>query len=236
MILRKVRNSIMSVTEIVAKSIVNDVNCLQSISHNVSNQITPGFIPIQNFSVSDSNGLASVRSVGRYGNESLIRTNKVLDIAVLDGKFIGIDTEHGILATRDGRFQLDENNILIHRSGDIVLGTNGNIQIPKGDIAITGNGDIYSNGQFVDTIVGLEIDDFNNLIHVGNGLYKSNSISNFSPTEIKIESGALNSSDTSSSNEMVRAMELSRHIQSMQKVAYALDSMADKAINELGNR
>ena len=105
---------------------------------------------------------------------ALMHTGSPTDLAVTGDGYFVLDGPDGELFTRDGRFSLDENGVLMSVSGKHpVMGQGGTIAvIPGSSLEITQDGDVKSDGVVVDTIKVVKFDDQTKLESVNNVLFK----------------------------------------------------------------
>lgn len=163
---------------------------VKAMMNNIVNAQTPGFrrseLQINSFPAvlekaknkagnQSSPMVPNVASV--YQNKThgaLLRTGSPTDLAVAGDGYFVLQGPMGELFTRDGRFTLDENGVLISVSGKHpVMGQGGSIAIIPGDpIEITQDGDVKSDGVKVDTVKIVKFEDQNKLESVNNVLFK----------------------------------------------------------------
>ncbi|NUF13604.1 flagellar basal body rod C-terminal domain-containing protein, partial [Acinetobacter oleivorans] len=68
----------------------------------------------------------------------------------------------------------------------------------------------------------------------GNALYSASQVRQIDSNEYQIFQGKLEQSNTMMSQDMVKIMELSRHIESLQRAVNTYDNLLDSGINQLG--
>jgi flagellar basal-body rod protein FlgG len=163
---------------------------VKAMMNNIVNAQTPGFrrseVEVNSFPAALENAtnkaagqpssmvpsVASVYQDKTHG--ALARTGSPTDVAISGDGYFVLEGPAGDLYTRDGRFMLDENGVLISVSGKHpVMGQGGTISIIPGDpFEITQDGDIKTNGVTVDTIKIVNFEDQSKLESVNSVLFK----------------------------------------------------------------
>ena len=219
----------------ILNSLQNNVRQVETLSQNIANANTPGYLGQQVFSVNSGDGVGELITTHNTPSESALKnTGRSLDIALLNQGFLLVEKEGEVLITRNGRLHIDGNGFLNHASGARVLGQNGPIELPNGSVEINKQGIVHVDGEALDTLSTATAADTHSLIAEGYGLYRS--AKQLLPIENAIQQGAINDASVQVSTDMVRMIELSRHTQSLQKAVQAIDQIANAGINELGKR
>lgn len=222
--------------------IQRDIDSLNDVAQNIANANTPGYRAGRTFNVlgpvqanAVNPGLASIHSITALDTTggALHVTGKVTDLALAgDGWFL-LQTPDGQALTRDGRFSVDSQGQLVSHTGFPVMGDGGPLIVSGGVLEVDQAGQVQVGGSLVGQISVVKPNDSQQLIARGEGLYQSASIlqpaSNFT-----VHQGVLERSNAAMGNEMVRIMEASRHIESMQRALSAYDSMLNSGINQIG--
>jgi flagellar basal-body rod protein FlgF len=86
-----------------------------------------------NGAVNDFAVLGGSRTDAAQGN--LERTANDFDCAIDGPGFFAVQTKAGVRYTRDGRFQLSSEGMLVTSGGDAVLGEQGPIRLPSGKLS-----------------------------------------------------------------------------------------------------
>jgi len=68
----------------------------------------------------------------------------------------------------------------------------------------------------------------------GNALYSASNVKQADQNEYQVFQGKLEQSNAMMSQDMVKIMELSRHIESLQRAVNTYDNLLDSGINQLG--
>lgn len=232
-----------------AHVIQQEFNALKTISQNTANINTVGYRSENVFSTLTPSSSATKtfsdltqRQTTSYlnsNNGSFVDTNRGLDFALSGKGWFVVATNDGFSLTRDGHFHVDKNGYLLTRQGLSVLGqaakpiiiTEKNLETLKVD----SNGYIHSaeNDTAINQIliVYAESDDVK---AEGNALYSASAVKQADQTQYQIFQGKLEQSNAVMSQDMVKIMELSRHIESLQRAVNTYDNLLDNGINQLG--
>ncbi|MDR7016412.1 flagellar hook basal-body protein [Acinetobacter sp. 3657] len=232
-----------------AQVIQQEFNALKTISQNTANISTIGYRSENVFStlapsssVNKSFSDLGDRQTTSYlnsNNGSFLDTNRVLDFALSGKGWFVVATNEGFALTRDGHFHIDKNGYLLTRQGLSVLGQEANpIVISEKNLEAI---KVDSNGNIMDLesntainqilIVYAESDDVK---AEGNALYSASTVKQADQSEYQIYQGKLEQSNAMMSQDMVKIMELSRHIESLQRAVNTYDNLLDSGINQLG--
>lgn len=229
----------------ISQAMNGDLTRLQAVSQNITNSSTNGFqsvrmIPVEpNGTSSVSTGAASGLSV-RYqpvvtgGVGSMADTGRSLDLALDGPGYFQVQTADGPRLTRLGSFQLDREGRLITGRGGIVMGENGPITLPGSSVHINRAGEILEDGRVIDRLKVVMPRTTGGLRPEGNGLYSYDGTVE-SARDSQVHQGKLAASNVDVTGEMVRLIELSRHMESVQRAMSAYDRMLDTGINKLGS-
>lgn len=232
-----------------AHVIQQEFNALKTISQNTANINTVGYRSENVFSTlasSSSNtktfsNLAQRQTTSYLNpnNGSFVDTNRELDFALSGKGWFVVATNEGFSLTRDGHFHVDKNGYLLTRQGLSVLGREAKpIIISEKNVdslKVDSNGNIHDTENNVPInqilVVNAESDDVQ---AEGNALYSASAVRQVDPSEYRIFQGKLEQSNAVMSQDMVKIMELSRHIESLQRAVNTYDNLLDSGINQLG--
>ena len=224
----------MDIYDVTLQSITNNLPELKVISANVANVNTVGYLKGATFEQKIFGERVLHESVSS-SQGSIKETNRALDIAILSDGFFQITFQNKQMLTKDGHFYIGKDSFLQHSSGGLVVGENGAITVQANTTHINAMGEVIVQGVVVDKLSIVKVDNINSLKRMGNNLYQTSM--GFSEIEVPtLKSGALNGSNVESSNEMIRMIQVSRQLQSSQKVVNAYDQLLNVGINELGKR
>lgn len=183
----------------------------------------------------------ALRGQLNFSQGEVIQTNNPSDVALRGDGFFVLNTNEGDpIYTRNGKFIVNSDGVLVNNSGHEVQGTNGVIQtIPgEGELIIDNKGAVFQ-GQ---TPLGnLEIVNFENpgknLRKIDGGFVTKGDDANINPVEegqIQVLQGFVENSNVQPIKEMVNMIQVSRAYEVNSKVIQAMDGLMNKAINTLG--
>ncbi len=143
-------------------------------------------------------------------------TGNPLDLALDGPGYWEIATTTGVALTRNGAFQVDGTGRVVTASGDAVMGTGGPIIIPPGthSIVIASDGTVSADGSVVGQFQIAASPAPTALVPFGGGLYRSTTPIVAAATQARVVQGALETSNVSSVQEMVRLITILRTYQS----------------------
>lgn len=167
----------------------------------------------------------------------IMETGGVFDLALSDSGFFRVaDQDGNIYYTRDGSFTLNENGQLVTSTGYIVQCMSGPINIGQGEVVINKRGQVLVDGNVVDSLNIVDLENREFLRKIGDNLYIMEE--GVEPEEIPYEGevlqGYLESSNVNAINELVEMISLLREFEMGQKLIRMQDEMLEKAVNELG--
>jgi len=232
-----------------AHVIQQEFNALKTISQNTANINTVGYRSEGVFSTLSPSATAqrtfsdlAQRQTSSYinsSNGSFTETNRPLDFALSGKGWFVVATNEGFSLTRDGHFHIDKNGYLLTRQGLSVLGkeakpiiiTENNLDALKVD----SKGDIYDseNDSVINQILVVYVEN-GDVKAEGNALYSASTVKQSDQNEYQIFQGKLEQANAIMSQDMVKIMELSRHIESLQRAVNTYDNLLDTGINQLG--
>lgn len=185
-----------------------------------------------------------------YDQGSFRVTDSKYDVAIAGDGFFGISFtnkqgETSVKYTRDGAFTVNTQGYLVTKDGDYVLnlngamnrdgGVNSRIQLdPNQDFIIDEMGGIYQNDVLVAQLGVVDIADYNYIQKYGENLYDLAEGAQVIASDAKIEQGTIETSNVNVVKEMVDMITISRAYESNQKIIQTIDTMLDKAVNEVG--
>lgn len=183
-----------------------------------------------------------------YSQGSFQVTDSQYDIA-LDGdgffaiSFTNKNGETSVKYTRDGAFTVNTQGYLVTKDGDYVLsqaGANNTdpaayIQIdPNLPFTIDEQGNIHQNEQVIGQIGVIDFEDYNYLAKYGENLYQPVDGATLAPANVRVRQGYIEASNVNVVTEMVNMITITRAYESNQKVIQTVDSMLDRAVNNVG--
>ncbi|MFC1528388.1 flagellar hook-basal body protein [Candidatus Latescibacterota bacterium] len=175
-----------------------------------------------------------------YSQGVLDRTGNTFDIALNGSGFFRVrDNEGNVYFTRDGRFNLDPNGMLVNGSGMFLLDNFNNfISMDGNEMAIMGNGDVFIDGENRATIglAELDLNDYPTLQNIGSGLFLKPAAVNEIPSNpvTKVMQGYLEGSNVDQITTMVDMIELFRSFELGQKAIQIQDQTLQRVVTEVG--
>ena len=138
--------------------------------------------------------------------------------------------------TRDGRFHLTKDGLLVDADGNAVQGQNGNITIDPSskNVSISATGQITADGEIVDTLNIVDFEDYDYLKKYGDTMYEPVDGATTKDAEGEILQGYTEQSNVNVVREMVDMITITRAYEAGQKVIRSYDSMLDKSVNQVG--
>jgi len=215
---------------------------LDSIAHNASNINTPGYLSSSTALSSDhflsivANGSSSSSGyINKLDSESsaISYTGNTFDLAVLESGWFGIRHEDGMALTKAGKFKLNSDGILVTEDGYEVLDINRSPVEINGKVIFKVDGTVEVDSEALTKLLILNTPKGAKLTSAGGGTYFSD-VEAVEAESIKVVQGALNQSNVDSGEDMVKMMEITRSVESLQRAIGAYDDMLKSGINELG--
>ena len=138
--------------------------------------------------------------------------------------------------TRDGRFHLTKDGLLVDADGNAVQGQNGNITIDPSskNVSISATGQITADGELVDTLNIVDFEDYDFLKKYGDTMFEPVDGATTKDAEGEILQGYTEQSNVNVVREMVDMITITRAYEASQKVIHSYDSMLDKSVNQVG--
>lgn len=150
---------------------------LTAVSNNLANVQTPGYkrnvvsaTTFGNMVISrlDNRGSVPVGEMNLitaadrtdviHSQGSLKETGRNLDFAIQGQGFFGVQGENGVVYTRNGSFNVDEQGYLLSQDlGGRVLGQNGPLMVGTDQFEADNNGNILVNGAQVGTLAVFDV-------------------------------------------------------------------------------
>lgn len=177
-------------------------------------------------------------------------TDSQYDFA-LDGQgffaiaFTSKDGETSVKYTRDGAFTINTEGYMVTKDGDYVLNMNGALNTdpaegnrirldPNNKFRVDQLGYIWQNDQLVAQMGLADFEDYDFLEKYGENLIQTVDGATLAPANCRVEQGYIEASNVNVVTEMVSMIQISRAYEANQKVIQTMDTMIDKAVNQLG--
>jgi flagellar basal-body rod protein FlgG len=180
--------------------------------------------------VRTGSGAAAVDAGRAFGQGSLQRTDRPLDVAIQGEGFLRVRLPDGRDAlTRDGGLHIDGNRRLVTATGALVQPA---ITIPEGvaedQISIGADGTVLANRQRVGKLDVLTVRSTQGLLSIGDNAFVATAASGApvaAPQSTVLSQGALEASNTDMASAMVEMIESQRAFQLASKAITTADEM-----------
>ncbi|MGL4799997.1 MAG: flagellar basal-body rod protein FlgF [Cellulosilyticaceae bacterium] len=173
----------------------------------------------------------------QFSQGSLVKTDGLVDIAIQGDGFFVVETPAGMAYTRDGKFSITADGMLVTKEGYAVIGQNGQVEIGEdfldqgGDLKISEQGEVVLNGEIVDQLDIANFADTRSLRKIDDNLLQSDG--ERVPFEGKLIQGFMEASNVNPVTAMVDMISVSRAYEASQKMIQVHDNLLGKAVNEI---
>lgn len=228
---------IMSLSEVMRA----ELDSLNSIAHNTSNSTTIGYRSQR--TVLD--GTAFAERLKGDDNSPLLKqrlsttngalkiTGQLTDMALRGNGWFKVRTENGFAITRNGNFKVSEHGLLVTQEGHIVQTDQGDFVVPEQPWTMAANGSVIVQGAVFAHLSIVEVPTMDDVKALGNQLYHPERMDVANSNNIVVQ-GALEGANVDMAGDMVRLMEATRHIETLQRSMSAYDQLLNTGINQLG--
>lgn len=230
---------------------LNDVQRLQVIGHNLANLSTVGYKKqvavthafndylqgaVTGSGLSPSTAPRPVlTTVTDHGAGALKYSSNPLDVAIEGDGYFVVSMPWGEALSRQGNLKLDNDGRLVTASGNPVLGTSGEIRVTGPAPRIDQEGNVHDGGRQLGRLRVVQVADAASLTRAGDGMFVAGSETGLvEGVNYRVRQGFTEVTNVTSMNEMIKMIETMRHFEASQKLAKGLDDMLDRAINQLG--
>jgi flagellar basal-body rod protein FlgG len=216
----------------ISKSLSADIATLNAISHNIANSNTTGFraersVPSFQSQVGGDGSMVSIDQ--RDG--ALSQTGRSLDLALRGEGFFSVLRGEETLLVRAGNFRLDTEGRVVNANGDRVLGVSGELTLEKEAVRIDDKGQIWSGEQSLGQLKLVNVAEPAKLVPIDGGFRYDGALGEWKG---KVQQGAIEHTNVNVADESIRLMELTRHVESVQRAISIYDKAMDTGINRLG--
>ncbi len=151
-------------------------------------------------------------------------------------KVIPADGEAKTRYTRDGRFTLTKEGLLVDADGNAIQGEGGDIYIPTDakHVAISEQGMITADGEVIDSLKITDFEDYDYLKKFGNTLFEPVEGATEIDAKAQVIQGYTEQSNVNVVREMVDMITVTRAYEANQKVIRSYDTMLQSAANDIG--
>lgn len=235
-----------------------EIKNLDTIANNTANLNTPGF-RTEYASLQNVNFLSQIQSapVNDYAsttlgaiqpdkgaivqrtvqqNDGSIKTTGVNTHLALRGEaWFVVEKNDQLYLTRNGMFRLDGEGNLKTINGESVIGDTGPINNLARDFEVGNDGKMSVDGKQIGQLMIVSTTPGAKFTHLGNGLYQTSSFYEKAvPENYSVLSGVYETSNADTATDMIRLMQTTRHIETIQRSISAYDQLLNVGINQLG--
>lgn len=172
---------------------------------------------------------------------ALAGTAAPLDVAISGAGFFTVETPGGEALTRDGRFTVNQDNLLVTLDGFAVLGEGGPIEIdleqtqPQ-QLVINDTGEIVLDGNVIDRLQIQTVDTPQALYKIGANLFQvDETVGTLIPAEtVSLRQGFLEESNVDPIQELVSMMEVFHFYETGQRMVREQDRLLGRAVSDIG--
>lgn len=236
-------------------AMITRMNQLEVVSNNLANIDTTGFKRDEMFMNELDNKIKEL-AFSKFARNThipyagasvdlrqgaLVGTGRPLDVAISGDGFFTFETPAGEALSRDGRFTINQEGVLVNLDGYPVVGDGGPIEIDlqqskPSDLVINDQGEVLLNGGVIATLQIVTTDAPQNLEKLGANLFQlADGQGNVIPAEsISVRQGFLEESNVDAVEEMVSMMEIYHFYETGQRMIREQDRMLGKAVNDIG--
>ncbi len=223
--------------------IQKEINGLSTVAQNAANANTAGYKSVREFST-----LAGIEP-GQAEQPPLERRQATLEVRTQDGalRYSGrptdlalsgnawfvVETPQGARLTRDGRFHIDSQGVLVNAKGWPVLGGDGKLHLAHEAFSVARDGQLEQKGVEIGRLALVTTSDAFSLQPESDGLYRPQGALTAASGHA-VHQGMLEQSNVNLGQDMVRLMETTRHIESVQRALVAYDNLLNTGISQIG--
>jgi flagellar basal-body rod protein FlgF len=213
-------------------------NNYEIIANNVANASTTGFKATRAFQevIGPSlHLLGQVYAMPRYGafdnrDGTLVQDGVSTHLALRGSGFFVVEDGGTQVLTRDGRFSVNKDSLLVDSVGRPVQGIGGSIELPEGqDLRIANDGTVFAGER---EIARLALVD-GTVEQLGLNTFRA--MGPLTDSAAEVVQGALEASNVNPVEAMVDLVQASRMFEAHQKAMQASDEL-DQRLNQFGGR
>ncbi|TQV73402.1 flagellar hook-basal body protein [Exilibacterium tricleocarpae] len=232
-------------------ALINDMQRLDILSHNLANATTAGFKREQavtrlfgtlfdsQFNTMTAGAAVSpwapsVETQADHAPGALHFTGNPLDLAIEGEGFFELLGSEGASYTRRGAFTLDAAGRLVNDRGLVVNGEEGELLLRGGNVTVDRQGRVYEEGDYAGQLRVVGFNDAGALQRRSGGLWVPAAGQRAQPLEaVAIRQGYAEASNVNVMEEMVAMMTTLRHFETTSKVLKGYDDMIGSAISTI---
>lgn len=232
-----------------ASNMITQNRNMNIISNNISNVSTPGYKEDRLIESTfreemiyryDQYGKTQVGEVSRmniaaervtdYSEGGLRETGGALDVGLTGNGFFVVQTDNGVVYTRNGSFNLDDQRYLVLPGIGRVQGENGPIQLTTDEVAIDTQGNITTEDgqQFFGRLQVVDFADYAQLTKITGGVFQAAAAPQASNATVKQRYTEY--SNVNMAEQMTRMMSGQRVLQSSAQILKIYDQLTGKIV------
>lgn len=167
-----------------------------------------------------------------YTEGGIRETGAPMDVGLTGSGFFEIQTDNGMVYTRNGAFNLDNNGYLLLPGIGRVMGENGPIQLTTDEIVIDKQGNITSEdgNQYFGRIRVVDFADYSQLTKITGGVFRANAQPQAADAGTTTTQKYLEDSNVEMAEEMTRMMSSQRVLQSAAQILRIYDQLTGKIV------
>jgi flagellar basal-body rod protein FlgG len=138
--------------------------------------------------------------------------------------------------TRNGTFTMTKDGYIVDTDGNNLMGESGEVIIPTDavEVVVDATGGIYADGNYVDTLLLADFEDYNYLLKAGDTMFEAVEGASIIPATASVNQGYTEQSNVNVVSEMVEMISVTRAYEANQKVIQSIDQTLDLAVNSVG--
>ena len=234
----------MNAFEIASLSMDHDMQRVANIGQNLANVQTAGYKRVvmaqRPFSAAmlEAGADPGIDTGLDMAAGALRASSNPLDLAVQGEGFFLFDSADGPVLSRQASLHVDGQGRLANDAGQLLQSDRGDLRATSsaGELRVDTQGEVWQGERSIGRLQVVRVGDAAKLVPLGGGLYRPAPDDAAQPVDTaQVLSRQRETSNVSSSAEMVRLMETTRHFEAMAKVVQGYDEAMDKAIRKLGD-
>ncbi|NLJ31988.1 MAG: flagellar hook-basal body protein [Clostridiales bacterium] len=225
---------------------------LTAISNNIANVDTPGYkkktvtsttfgdMVISRVNSSESTPIGDLSLIVTadktntiHSEGTLETTDRSLDFAIQGEGFFAVQGKNGVIYTRNGSFNVDDEGYLVLKNQGRVLGTDGPIRVGTDQFTADSAGNLFVDGQPAGTLAVYNFADYNNLKTTGEGMFTASAGAELMQNPDVLWK-TVEGSNVDAADEMTKAISVQRSLQSCSQAIKMYDQVLAKATTEIG--
>jgi len=236
--------NVMAMTEV---GMLNDVQRMHAISHNLANASTVGFKQevaiarpfIDHLEIAGGSSMRGevhpvMTTLVDHSEGAFKYTANPLDLGVEGSGFFVVATPGGEAYTRQGNFNVDASGRLATGSGYAVMGAAGEIRLTSPTPRIDAQGNVWEDNTQVAQLKLVSVKNPSSLISTGAGTYLPSESTEIGDDAVRVRQGFTEAANVVAMKEMIKLIETVRHFEASQRLLRGYDTMLDRAINVAG--